>query len=98
MEYFLLGFLSPLILNLIHLFVGIFIVVKYGNVISLIFTAVSFLTKTFGLIILTWLGVGYLDLNFKIYIPILTSTWFISHLLEAFIIQKYLQSKSNKSI
>ena len=98
MEYFLLGFLSPLILNLIHLFVGIFIVVKYGNVISLIFTAVSFLTKTFGLIILTWLGVGYLDLNFKIYIPILTSTWFISHLLEAFKIQKYLQSKSNKSI
>tara|TARA_S200000501_G_C20486655_1_gene596354 strand:+ start:323 stop:568 length:246 start_codon:yes stop_codon:yes gene_type:complete len=76
--------------------IGIFIVVKYGNILSLTFTAVSFFTKTGGLLILTWLGVGYLDLNFKIYIPILTSTWFISHLLEAFIIQKYLQGKSNK--
>ena len=98
MEYFLLGLLSPLILNLIHLLVGIYIVAKHGNVISLGFTAVSFLTKTCGLIVLTWLGVGYLDLNFKIYIPMLTSTWFISHLFEAFIIQKYLQGNSNKPV
>ena len=93
MEYFLLGVLAPLFLNLMHLFVGIFIVVKHGNILSLGFTAISFLTKTGGLLILTWLGVGYLDLNFKIYVPMLTSIWFVTHLFEAIIIQKYLQGE-----
>ena len=94
MEYFLLGVLSPIILNLLHLTVGIYIVLKRGNIYSLGFSALSFITKTIGLLFLTWIGVGFLGLNFKIYIPILTFFWFVTHIVEAFIIQGYLKNKN----
>ena len=91
MEYFLLGILSPILLNLLHLIIGIYIVVKRGNIYSLYFSAISFITKTIGLLFLTWIGVGFLDLNFKIYIPMLTFFWFVTHIVEAFVIQGYLK-------
>ena len=91
MEYFLLGVLSPILLNLLHLTVGIYIVVKRGNIYSLGFSAISFITKTIGLLFLTWIGVRFLGLNFKIYIPILTFFWFVTHIVEAFVIQGYLK-------
>ena len=94
MEYFLLGVLSPILLNLLHLTIGIYIVLKRGNIYSLGFTAISFITKTIGLLFLTWIGVGFLGLNFKIYIPMLTFFWFVTHILEAFVIQGYLKNRT----
>tara|TARA_B100000900_G_scaffold326508_1_gene286542 strand:+ start:416 stop:694 length:279 start_codon:yes stop_codon:yes gene_type:complete len=91
MEYFLLGVLAPVLLNLFHLTIGIYIVLKRGNIYSLGFSAISFVTKTIGLLFLTWFGVGFLDLNFKIYIPILTFFWFATHIIEALVIQGYLK-------
>lgn len=91
MEYFFLGFLSPIILNILHLTIGVYIVAKKGNVYSLAFSAMSFFTKTLGLLFLTWLGVDFLHLNFKIYIPILTLSWLLTHLIEAFTIQNNLR-------
>ena len=91
MEYFLLGVLSPILLNLMHLTIGIYIVVKRGNIYSLGFSAISFITKTIGLLFLTWIGVGFLGLNFKIYIPMLTFFWVVTHIVEAFVIQGYLK-------
>ena len=91
MEYFLLGVLSPILLNLLHLTIGIYIVVKRGNIYSLGFSAISFITKTIGLLFLTWIGVGFLGLNFKIYIPMLTFFGLLLILLEAFVIQGYLK-------
>tara|TARA_B100001939_G_scaffold50268_1_gene39504 strand:+ start:151 stop:465 length:315 start_codon:yes stop_codon:yes gene_type:complete len=91
MEYFLMGVLSPVLLNILHLTIGIYIVLKRGNIYSLGFTAISFITKTIGLLFLTWIGVGFLGLNFKIYIPMLTFFWFVTHILEAFVIQGYLK-------
>ena len=58
---------------------------------SLGFSGISFLTKSMGMIFLTWLGVSVLELNFKIYVPILTFVWFFSHLAEAFVIQHYME-------
>ena len=89
MEYFLLGVLSPVLLNLLHLIIGIYIVLKRGNIYSLGFSAISFITKTIGLLFLTWIGVGFLGLNFKIYIPMLTFFWFVTHIIEALVIQGY---------
>ena len=91
MEYFLLGVLSPILLNLLHLTIGIYIVVKRGNLYSIGFSGISFITKTIGLLFLTWIGVGFLDLNYKIYVPILTFFWFVTHIVEAFVIQHYLK-------
>ena len=91
MEYFLIGVLAPVFLNLMHLVVGIYVVVQRGSVMSLGFTGVGFLTKSMAMIFLTWLGVGYLGLDMKIFIPLLAFFWFFTHIVEAFVIQHYIQ-------
>ena len=90
MMYFLLGVLAPIILNLLHLVVGIYVVTARGSVMSLGFTGMGFLTKTIALLWLTWLGVSIVELNYKIYVPLLTFFWFFTHLVEAFVIQHYM--------
>ena len=90
-EYILLGVLSPIILNLMHLCVGVYVVLQRGNIMSLGFTGMGFLTKTMGMLFLTWLGVGYIGLDFRVYVPLLTYFWFFTHVVEAFVIQHYMK-------
>ena len=90
-EYFLIGVIAPSFLNLIHLVMGIYVVVARGNVMSLGFTAMGFLTKSIGMLFLTWLGIEIVGLDFRIYVPILTFVWFFSHIAEAFVINHYMQ-------
>ena len=87
-----LGVFAPIILNLLHLIIGIYVVVQRGNVLSLGFTGMGFLTKTMGMVFLTWLGVVKLGLDFQIYIPLLCFFWFFTHILEAFVIQHYMEN------
>ena len=91
MMYILMGILAPSLLNLMHLVVNIYVVMARGNIMSLGFTAISFLTKTIGMIFLTWVGVVHMELDFRIYVPILSFVWFFSHLCEAFVIQHYME-------
>ena len=90
-EYFLMGVIAPSFLNLIHLVMGIYVVVARGNIMSLGFTAMGFLTKSMGMLFLTWLGIEIVGLDFRIYVPILSFVWFFSHIAEAFIINHYMQ-------
>lgn len=96
MMYFLLGVLSPIILNLLHMTIGIYVVVARGSVMSLGFTAISFLTKSLAMIFLLWLGITEFNLNFKIYVPLLSFFWFFTHIVEAFVIQDYMNRKTPK--
>ena len=89
--YFLMGVIAPSFLNLIHLVLNIYIVMARGNMMSLGFTGISFLTKTIGMLFLTWLGIEVVKLDYRIYVPILTFVWFFSHLAEAFVIQHYME-------
>ena len=98
MMYFLLGVLAPIILNLLHLVVGVYVVTARGSVMSLGFTGMSFLTKTIALLWLTWLGVSIVELDYKIYVPMLTFFWFFTHLVEAFVIQHYMGKNVPKHI
>ena len=91
MMYILMGIFAPSLLNLMHLVVNIYVVMARGNIMSLGFTAISFLTKTIGMIFLTWVGVVHMELDFRIYVPILSFVWFFSHLCEAFVIQHYME-------
>mgnify|MGYP001594079795 CR=1 FL=1 len=61
--YFLMGVIAPSFLNLIHLVLNIYIVVMRGNILSLGFSGISFLTKSMGMIFLTWLGVSIIELD-----------------------------------
>ena len=89
--YIVLGILAPIMLNLMHLIVGIYVTVVRGSLIGLGFSAMGFLTKTMGMIFLTLLGVGYFELDFRIYIPLLTFFWFFTHIVEAFVIKHYIE-------
>ena len=90
-EYFLMGVIAPSFLNLIHLVMGIYVVMARGNLMSLGFTGMGFITKTIGMLFLTWLGVGYFELDFRIYVPLLTFFWFFTHIVEAFVIKHYIE-------
>ena len=90
-EYFLMGVIAPSFLNLLHLVLNIYIVVVRGNILSLGFSGISFLTKSMGMIFFTWLGVSVMGLDVRIYVPILTFVWFFSHVAEAFVIQHYME-------
>ena len=96
--YFVLGVLAPSILNMIHLVMNVYIVVARGNMMSLGFSGISFLTKTIGMLFLTWLGVSVVELDFRIYVPILSFVWFFSHIAEAFVIQHYMEQNVPKWI
>ena len=90
--------LAPILLNVMHLVVGVYVVVARGSVMSLGFTGMSFLTKTVALLWMTWLGVSILELNFKIFVPLLTFFWFFTHIVEAFVIQHYIQKNVPRSL
>ena len=96
--YFMLGVLAPVLLNLLHMVVGIYVVVQRGSMISLGFTGISFVTKTLGMLFLTWLGVGYFELDMRIFVPLLTFFWFFTHIIEAFVIQHYIQQNVPKHL
>ncbi len=95
-EYFILGVLAPIFLNLMHLCVGVYVVLQRGNMMSLGFTCVGFITKTIGMIFLTWLGIVKLNMDFQIYVPLLTFFWFFTHIVEAFVIQHYMKNNVPK--
>jgi hypothetical protein len=97
-EYFLMGVLAPVFLNLMHLIVGIYIVVQRGSIMSLAFSGVGFVTKSIGMVFLTWLGISQLGLNMKIFIPLLAFFWFFTHIVEAFVIQHYIQKNVPKHL
>jgi len=98
MNYFLFGVLAPLFLNLLHMLIGIYVVVKQGSMMSLGFTGISFVTKSMAMIFLLWLGITELELNYKIYVPLLTFFWFFTHVIEAFVIQHYIRENESDVI
>ena len=98
MNYFLLGVLAPLSLNLLHMIIGIYVVVKLGSVLSLGFTGISFVTKSVVMIFLLWFGVTELGLNYKIFVPLLAFFWFVTHVIEAFVIQHYIRENESDVI
>ena len=95
--YFVLGILAPMILNLMHLVIGVWVTLQRGNVISLGFSAAGFLTKSLGMVFLTWLGIGYFKLDVRIYMPLLTFFWFFTHVVEGIIIQWYMNKNSSQT-
>ena len=81
-----------------HMIVGLYVVTQRGNLMSLGFTGMGFLTKTVAMLFLTWLGVGYLKMDFRIFIPLLTFFWFFTHMVEAFVIQHYMKENVPKGL
>ena len=78
--------------------IGIYVVIKLGSILSLGFTGISFVTKSVVMIFLLWFGVTELGLNYKIFVPLLAFFWFVTHVIEAFVIQHYIQQNVPKHL
>ncbi len=86
----ILGMLCPIIFSLINIIIITYLDLNYNSQLVFFWNMLGFITKTMFMIFMTYLGVGVLDLDFRIYIPILCSVWFLSHLVEAFYTQKLI--------
>ena len=91
MMYFLLGVLAPLFLNILHMCIGIYITISKGSVMSLAFSGAGFFTKSIGMVFIMYLGIDVFSLDFKIFIPLLSLFFLMTHFIEAFVIQHYIQ-------
>ena len=98
MMYFLLGVLAPIFLNLLHMCIGIYICVARGSVMSLAFSGAGFFTKSMGMVAIMFLGIDTCGLDFKIFIPLLSLFFLITHFAEAFVIQHYIQKNVPKHL
>ena len=82
--------LCPIIFSLTNIVIITYLHHKYNSQSAFAWNILGFITKTMFMIFMTYLGVGVLDLNFKIYVPILCAVWFLSHLAEAFYTHKLI--------
>ena len=97
-EYILLGVLAPILLNLMHMCGGIYVTVARGSVIGLGFSGISFLTKSVAMLFFVWLGVQKLGMDYTIFVPLICFFWFFTHIVEAFVIQHYIQKNVPKQL
>ena len=97
-EYILLGVLAPILLNLMHMCVGVYVTVARGSVIGLGFSGISFLTKSVAMLFFVWLCVQKLGMDYTIFVPFICFFWFFTHIVEAFVIQHYIQKNVPKQL
>ena len=97
-EYILLGIIFPIFLNLVHLVMGVYVVVARGSVMSLAFSGAGFFTKSIGMVFIMYLGIDVFSLDFKIFIPLLSLFFLMTHFIESFVIQHYIQQNVPKHL
>jgi len=84
LQMMLMGIIIPIMFALIHTIIGVYLIYTKGNVTALGWNMLGFLTKSMFMILMTYIGIVVLGLNWKIYVSLLSSVWFVSHLCEAF--------------
>ena len=89
----LMSVIIPILFGLTHTIAGIYLIYSKGNITALGWNMVGFLTKSVFMLFMTYMGVSVLEFDFRIYIPILSFVWFMSHIAEAF----YTQYHMNKN-
>ncbi len=93
----LIGMTVPTILSYINIELIQWISIKKGNMITFQFNILQFIIKSGYMCALTFIGVKVLYLNFKIFVPVLCSTWFFFHMVEAFFTNSIIKKKSIKN-
>ena len=80
----LLGMLAPMLMSFINILVIEKLTIEKGNIIAFGYNVAQFIIKTIFLCSLTYIGVKVVELNFRIFIPVLCFTWFVFHIIEGF--------------
>lgn len=90
----LMSVMIPLLFGLLHTIASVYLVYSRGNTIALGWNMLGFLTKTIFMLFMTYMGVSVVKFDPRIYVPILSFVWFMTHICEAF----YVNSHMYKSI
>ncbi len=78
------GMLTPAIMSYINIQIIEKLSKEKGNLMAFGYNMIQFIVKTIFLCSLTFLGVKIINLDFRIFVPLLCLTWFTFHLVEAF--------------
>ena len=96
MLFILMSVIISIVFSILHTLASVYLVYTKGNAIALGWTMVGFLTKTVFMIFMTYMGVSVLQFDYKIYVPILSFVWFMSHICEAFYINYHMNENTNE--
>ena len=92
----LMSVIIPIIFGLLHPIAGMYMIYSKGNMTALGWNMLGFLTKTVFMLFMTYMGVSVLEFDFRIYVPILSFVWFMSHIAEAFYIQYHMNKNCSE--
>jgi hypothetical protein len=98
LEIVLLGILIPIIFGLLHTIVGVYLIYAKGNITALGWNMLGFLTKTIFMLFMTYMGVSVLKLDFRIYVPVLSFVWFMTHIIEALYITHHMNENVSENL
>jgi len=94
----LMAVIIPIIFGIIHTLASVYLVYSKGNSIALGWNMLGFLTKTIFMLFMTYMGISVLGFDFRIYIPILSFVWFMTHIGEAFYVNHHMNENINESL
>ena len=90
----LMAVIVPIIFGIIHTLASVYLVYSRGNVVALGWNMLGFLTKTIFMVFMTYMGVSVLEFDVRIYVPILSFVWFMTHISEAFYINFHMKENT----
>ena len=94
----LMAVIIPIIFGLLHTIASVYMIYKKGNSIALGWNMMGFLTKSVFMLFMTYMGVSVLGFDFRIYVPILSFVWFMTHIGEAFYVNHHMNENINESL
>ena len=94
----LMAVIIPIIFGLIHTLASVYLVYSRGNTITLGWNMLGFLTKSIFMLFMTYMGVSVLEFDVKIYIPILSFVWFMSHIAEALYLTHHMNENCSETL
>ena len=92
----LMSIIIPILFGLTHTIAGTYLIYSKGNITALGWNMLGFLTKSVFMLFMVYMGVSVLEFDFRIYVPILSFVWFMSHIAEAFYIQYHMNKNCSE--
>ena len=92
----LMSVMIPIIFGLLHTITGVYLVYSKSNMTALSWNVLGFLTKSVFMLFMVYMGVSVLEFDFRIYVPILSFVWFMTHIAEAFYIQYHMNENCSE--
>ena len=94
----LMGVIIPIIFGIIHTLASVYLVYSRGNSIALGWNMLGFLTKSVFMMFMVYIGISVLEFDFRIYVPILSFVWFMTHIAEALYITHHMNENVSENL